>query len=237
MKILAQIVIGLCLLAWMWISAEVQSTSAQTAPQAPFVMFIAFSPEVSPSDSLPFRQAVAYAIDRDAVAKAVSVDPQAPILYPALTIQHPKLAGFNPDAPAYGYDAAKAKTLYAQSGWRGPVTISISKAPAGSARAAMNVAVRDSIRRTLGADVILQEAPSLDRLLVSARRGQVPAFISGWRSDPRDYGYPSFALGLADDLGFGKRDPDLSLLISKGDAKAVEQVLLEKALIVPIVRN
>ena len=235
MRVVAQCMV--IALLCMWIGGEIQETTAQTGPATPGLVCLTFSPEVSPTNSQPFRQALAYAIDRDAVAKAAQVDPRVPY-YPASTIQHPKLAGFNPDAPGYSYDPAKAKALYAQSAWSGPIVISIPpKLPARSARAAIHGAVRDNIQRTLGAEVILQEAVSFDRLLISARRGQTPAIIAGWVSNPRDYGYPSFALGLADDFDFARRDPDLPILIQRGDSKGVEQVLLEKALIIPIVHN
>lgn len=222
----------------MWMGGEVQETTAQPGPTEPLIFYIAISPEIPPANSQPFRQALAHAIDRDAVARAANVDPRS-TYYPAPTIQHPRLpAGFNPDASGYSYDPDKAKALYAQSGWSGPITISIPpKLLASSARAAINRATRDSIQRTLGSEVTLQEAANWDRLLLSARKGQVLAIIAGWISDPRDYGYPFAALGLADQFDFARRDPDLAILIQRGDGKGAEQVLLEKALIIPIVRN
>lgn len=223
-------------LMYAWSAGTLQETSAQSNLAKPYLIFVAFSPEVAPSNSQPFRQALAYAIDRDAVAKATQVASKEPY-YPAPTIEHPRLPGFNQDAPGYSYDPVKAKMLYTQSGWTGPITITTPPTGARSVGAAILAAVGDSIRRTLDAELVHQEAASMDRLLVSARRGQVSAIMSGWGSNRRDYGYPSFALGLADDLDFSRRDPDLTMLLQRGDSKSVEQVLLEKALIIPIVHT
>ncbi len=54
----------------------------------------------------------------------------------------------------------------------------------------------------------------------------------GWSSDPADFGYPSFAMGLADFFNF---PDDLKALAAKRDVGAIERMLLDKALIVPIV--
>jgi hypothetical protein len=210
-------------LMYTGIGGEVQGAAAQPGPTQPRLLFVALSPEVPPGNSQPFRQALAYAIDRDAVAKAANVDPRV-TFYPASTIQHPKLPGFNPDAPGYSYDPAKAKVLYAQSAWSGPITITISPKIASWAKAALNV-IRSSIQLTLGAEVLLPEAADLDRLRLSARRGEVVAISGGWISDRRDYGYPSFALALAHDLDFARRDSDLPLLMQRGDSRGMEHVL------------
>ena len=71
------------------------------------------------------------------------------------------------------------------------------------------------------------------RILVNASKtGQVAIYLYGCISNPQDYGFPSFALGLAHDL---IPDPTVRALVEKGDADAVEQMLLDKALIVPLI--
>ncbi len=50
-----------------------------------------------------------------------------------------------------------------------------------------------------------------------------------WRSDPKDYGYPSFALGLAQEYFLS--DPEIGTLVDRGDAAGTEQMLLDKALL------
>jgi ABC-type transport system substrate-binding protein len=63
-------------------------------------------------DNLKLRQAVSYALDRDAIAKAVGAGVGIPQKYD-LT---PGVIGYDESAPFYGYDLAKAKSLMAESG-------------------------------------------------------------------------------------------------------------------------
>ncbi len=63
-------------------------------------------------DNLKLRQAVHYAIDRDAIAKAVGAGVGLPQKYD-LT---PGVIGYDETAQFYGYDLAKAKSLMAESG-------------------------------------------------------------------------------------------------------------------------
>ncbi len=63
-------------------------------------------------DNLKLRQAVSYALDRDAIAKAVGAGVGIPQKYD-LT---PGVIGYDPSVPFYGYDLAKAKSLMAESG-------------------------------------------------------------------------------------------------------------------------
>jgi ABC-type transport system substrate-binding protein len=63
-------------------------------------------------DNLKLRQAVSYALDRDAIAKAVGAGVGIPQKYD-LT---PGVIGYDESAPFYGYDLAKAKSLMTESG-------------------------------------------------------------------------------------------------------------------------
>jgi hypothetical protein len=74
---------------------------------------------------------------------------------------------------------------------------------------------------------------NFDGLVRAARSGTAPIWMYGWRSDRQDFAYPSFALALAQ--GYFMADPEIESLVNRRDAAAVEQLLLDKALIVPIV--
>lgn len=214
----------------VWLTLLVPAGEAQIAPTT---FFLGFSPKLPPTDSLVFRQAIAYAIDREAVVKAVSPHTQA-LFRPALTIQHPQLPGFNPSARGYSFDPARAKELYTQSGWVARITILVGPAPATSKfLEALHGAVADSIRNTLGNPVAVQRVANFDALVRAARSQIAPIWMYGWLSDREDFAYPSFALALAH--GYFERDADVKNLVEKGDAQAVEQALLDKALIIPII--
>ncbi len=199
------------------------------AQAAPTLRYLGFSPATPPADSLVFRQAIAHAIDRESIVKAIAQ--YAAIASPAHAIQHPRLPGYNPAMRGYPYDPAKARELYAQSGWTGPITIMI---PGGGDkfREVLNNAVADSLRKALGATVTMQ-ATSFNVLVDAVKAGRVAIYMLVTASDPVDFGYPSIALGLARETNVP--DPEVKGLVEKGDAMGVERMLLDKALIVPII--
>jgi peptide/nickel transport system substrate-binding protein/oligopeptide transport system substrate-binding protein len=204
--------------------------SANTNAQTVYVLFyLGVSPSMPPADSLTFRQALAYGLDREAIVKAVTPHrTQTPQV--ALGINHPKLPGYNPEVRGYSYDPAKAKEFYSQAGWTGSVTI-LASAPRNKFMEALYLAIENSLTKTLGTTVRLQPVANFDVLVNAARAGSIPVYVMGWRSDPADFGYPSFALGLANSF---ISDPEVKTLVERGDSNAVEQILLEKALIIPI---
>jgi hypothetical protein len=81
--------------------------------------------------------------------------------------------------------------------------------------------------------VTLQVVTPFSTLVDAVKAGRAALYMFGWVSDPRDFGYPSFALGLAHDNHIA--DPEVRALVEKRDAAALEQMLLERALIVPII--
>jgi hypothetical protein len=125
---------------------------------------------------------------------------------------------------------AKARALYERAGRPRKITILVAPGREGIA-GAFDKAVTESLRR-LGAEVLLQPIASFETLVREVKAGRVAIYSMGWRSDREDYGFPSFALGLAHELF--PYDQEVKALVEKRDARAVEQLLLDKALIVPI---
>ena len=196
----------------------------------PSLTYIGFSPTQPPADSLAFRKALALAIDKSAVAHAVAVHFAVPRT-PAAGIQHPGLPGYSRDTSPQAFDPARARALYRQSGWRGPVTILVSSAATRYARAYRD-AVAQSIHRSLGAQVILKPAQDVGGLTRAAESGAAAVYMLRWQADPKDLGYPSFALGLAHD--FFLSNDDVRRPVENNDALRLERLLLERALIVPL---
>lgn len=205
-------------------------TPLSLAQTVPTLRFIGFSPGTPPADSLPFRRAFAYAVDRDAVVKAV-----VPLLNatprPALSIQHPSLPGHNPALRAYEYDPAKAKEMLAQSGWTSAITILVGPSTTRFLQT-YHGAVADGLRTALGIPVNVQPVANFQALTRAAYSGAAAIYMFAWASDARDFGYPSFALGIAHDV---VSDPEAHALAEKRDAAAAERLLLEKVLIVPVI--
>lgn len=218
-----------CLLA-VALALWTLSFASADAQAIPNLQFIGFSPGLPLADKLECRQAVAHALDREAIARTVT--PAAPLpANAAIGIQHPRLPGYNPTVRGYRYDSARAKELFAQCGWTSPITISVSSA-SDRFVTVLRASVTESLNRTLGSTISVQAFGSVGDLARAAKTGRVPVYMFGWGADPRDFGYPSFALGIANEV---ITDSEVRALIERRDAPAVEQMLLDKALIVPII--
>jgi peptide/nickel transport system substrate-binding protein len=73
-------------------------------------------------DNLPLRQAVQYAIDRDAIAKALGAGLGVVLPYELV----PGQIGYSDQVPAYTYDPEKAKALLQQAGVTLPVPVRLT---------------------------------------------------------------------------------------------------------------
>ncbi|MCL4466877.1 MAG: ABC transporter substrate-binding protein [Chloroflexi bacterium] len=73
-------------------------------------------------DNKNLRKAVAYALDRDAIAKTIGMGSGKAWTHP-LTEQQ---VGYDPNAPRYNYDPAKAKQLLAEAGLANGVDVSLT---------------------------------------------------------------------------------------------------------------
>ncbi len=199
-------------------------------PPVPTLRVLGFSPQRAPWDALVCRQAVAYAIDREAVAKAVAPYlPRPP--QPARSIQHPALPGFSPAVQGYAYEPERARQLFAECGFTGPIRLLVGGGTAGSVTA-HDDAVVASLRSTLSVPVVLERVASAEMFFFTAGTGTVPAWIAVWVSDQRNFGYPSFALGIGRAL---VGDPDVRALVERGDALRTEELMLRQALVIPII--
>jgi peptide/nickel transport system substrate-binding protein len=93
----------------------------------PFVaiemMFLAMRPDTKPWDNKLVRQAVAYAIDRDAIIQSLLLGLAERLDGPI----GPGQRGYNPNLqPRYTYDPAKARELLAQAGYPNGVDVELS---------------------------------------------------------------------------------------------------------------
>lgn len=139
------------------------------------MMFLAMSPRVEPWDNKKLRQAVAYAIDREAIIKAV-LQEQAVVLHGPLGRGQ---YGYDPDLePKYSYDPEKARALVKEAGFPNGVDVElftpvgryVNDKQAAQAMTAMLTAV--GIRTTL-------KTPEWSTLWSDVQRGRVPFFYMG----------------------------------------------------------
>lgn len=139
------------------------------------MMFLAMSPKSPPWDNRKLRQAVAYAIDREAIIKAL-MQGQAQVLHGPLSRGQ---YGFDPDLePKYSYDPDKARGLVKEAGFPSGVDVDlftpvgryVNDKQAAEAMAAMLSAV--GIRTTL-------RTPEWSTLWSDVQKGNVPFYYMG----------------------------------------------------------
>ncbi|MFJ3956977.1 ABC transporter substrate-binding protein [Arthrobacter sp. NPDC090010] len=88
----------------------------QVVQRDPFsVMYLGINQSVAPLNNPKIRQAIEYAIDKNAIVKRFYLDGTGT----ASQFVPPRLAGFNNKAPSLGYDPNKAKDLLKQAGYNG----------------------------------------------------------------------------------------------------------------------
>jgi peptide/nickel transport system substrate-binding protein len=175
------------------------------------IMFLAMMPKTKPWDNKLVRQAVAYAIDRDAIIQGVMLG-QAKRLdgpVPAPTY------GYNPDLqPRYSYNPEKAKQLLAEAGYPNGVDVEFftpvgryvkDKESAEAMTAMLNAA---GIRTRL-------MTPEWPTLWGDVQAGRTPFYYMG-RGSVLDPGPPLaqyFETGITPRIGYS--NPTLDSLFAK----------------------
>jgi len=148
------------------------------------VRFYGFNTRLKPLSDRRVRQAIMYAIDREAIINDVYF---GQYIY-ANGILPPGMLGFNRRLTGYPYDPQRARDLLAQAGFSGgrglgPITIW-----SGSKRADI-VREHDQIKKSLGAVGItvdvryLPDWPAFSKML---DEGKLPIFLYAWYADVPD---------------------------------------------------
>jgi peptide/nickel transport system substrate-binding protein len=83
------------------------------SPQIYYTVYCDSVNPKSPFANKKVREAIEYAIDREAMAEAIGFGYQEPVYQPT----HKGTAGYNPDYPVRAYDPEKAKQLLAEAGF------------------------------------------------------------------------------------------------------------------------
>jgi peptide/nickel transport system substrate-binding protein len=170
------------------------------------IMFLAMRPDTKPFDNKLVRQAVAHAIDRDAIIKGVLLG-YAEKLEAAVG---PGQYGYDPNLKSpYAYDPAKAKQLLAQAGYPDGVDVELNT-PVGTYVKAKEVV--ESMIPMLNAVGIRakQLTPEGPTLFTQIQEGKIPFFYFG-RGSVRDAGQPLsqyFETGISKRIGYSSPQVD-----------------------------
>jgi peptide/nickel transport system substrate-binding protein/oligopeptide transport system substrate-binding protein len=204
-----------------------------------------FNTRMKPLDDRRVRQAILYAIDREAIISEIWLGRHAL----AKGILPPGTLGFNPKLKGYAYDPARARELLAQAGYpggRGFPTLVIWS----SARSEEIIHEHDRIRKDLDAVGITTEFqyntdwPSFSRAM---HERKLPVFLRAWFADVPDpenflaklfhstspfnpMGYASSAVDALLDKARAERDTVRRVQIYR----QAEEIIVEDAPVIPL---
>jgi len=177
-------------------------------------MFLAMSPLTKPFDNKLVRQAVGYAIDRDAIIRAL-LQGQAVKLD---GLVGPGQIGYTPDqGPKYTFNPAKSRELLKQAGFPNGVAVELN---ATVGRYTLDKQICEAIASMLnkaGFKVTLK-TPEWSTLWANVQRGGVPFYYMGRGSivDPSETLYQYFGTGGSPRIGYS--NPQLDALLKKEQA-------------------
>jgi peptide/nickel transport system substrate-binding protein len=167
----------------------------------------------APFNNVKFRQALAYATDRAAIAKAVCFG----ACTPATTFLPMTTPFFNKASKGYVYDLNKAKQLVRESGVKTPITIKILFWANNSVHQSTAVALKGMWSK-LGVNLELEP---LDRATATTRyrANQFQIYRTGWTNDiPDPSQLAAYELGFTESQSYhsGYQSKQMDDLIAKG---------------------
>jgi peptide/nickel transport system substrate-binding protein len=184
------------------------------------MMFLAMSPKTHPWDVLEARQAVAHAINREAIVRAILQD-QATILHGPVSQGQ---IGFDPNFTSpFDYDPEKARALLQSVGLEG-VEVTLST-PVGRYTADRQIAeAMVPMLEEAGFKVTL-DTPEWATLWTNVQQGNVPFYYMGRGSmiDPSRAIHQYFATGGSPRIGFSNTELDALLGAERSEFNAEER--------------
>ena len=146
------------------------------------VGYVGFNQKMAPLDNPKIRQAVAHALNREALVKA-KYPPGSEV---AKEFMPPELFGYSDDVTEYSYDPEKAKSLIAESGVKNP-TLTFWY-PSGVSRPYMpdpkaNFSAFKSDLEAVGFKIIPKSAPWRPDYNQKVNSGGAQMYLLGWTGD------------------------------------------------------
>ncbi|MGY4797434.1 ABC transporter substrate-binding protein [Lysinibacillus fusiformis] len=151
-----------------------------------------------PFDNVKVRQAVNYAIDKQALVDAFYEG----LAEPAKNPMPPVISGYNDDVTGYTYDPEKAKALLAEAGYDGK-EIELWAMPVPRPYMPDGQKVAEAIQKNLEDVGIKSKIVSFEwaTYLEKAQNGEADAFLLGWTGDNGDADNFLYTLLDADNIG------------------------------------
>ncbi|MFF2798030.1 ABC transporter substrate-binding protein [Lysinibacillus xylanilyticus] len=151
-----------------------------------------------PFDNVKVRQAVNYAIDKQALVDAFYEG----LAEPAKNPMPPVISGYNDDIQGYEYDPEKAKALLAEAGYDGK-KIQLWAMPVPRPYMPDGKKIAEAIQKNLDDVGIKSEIVSFEwaTYLEKAQNGEADAFLLGWTGDNGDADNFLYTLLDGDNIG------------------------------------
>jgi len=151
-----------------------------------------------PFDNVKVRQAVNYAIDKQALVDAFYEG----LAEPAKNPMPPVISGYNDDIQGYEYDPEKAKALLAEAGYDGK-KIQLWAMPVPRPYMPDGKKIAEAIQKNLEDVGIKSEIVSFEwaTYLEKAQNGEADAFLLGWTGDNGDADNFLYTLLDGDNIG------------------------------------
>lgn len=172
--------------------ASLQADGFQVAQRPAFnVGYVGFNQKIAPMDNPKIREAVAYALNRQAVVNA-QFGEGAEV---ATQFQPPAVWGYSDDVPKYDYDLDKAKQLVAESGVENPTLTfwyptGVTRSYLPDAEGMFQAFANDLT--AAGFTVEAKSAPWTPDYLAAVNGGEAAMYLLGWTGE---FGDPSNFIG------------------------------------------
>lgn len=152
-----------------------------------------------PFDNVKVRQAINYAIDKEAIVEAF-FEGRAEI---AKNPMPPSISGYNEDIPGYEYDPEKAKQLLAEAGLADGFEMELWAMPVPRPYMPDGTKVAEAIQKNLEDIGVKATIVSFEwaTYLEKARNGEADAFMLGWTGDNGDADNFIYVLLDGDNIG------------------------------------
>jgi len=193
------------------------------------VAYVGFSQKHKPLDNPKIRQAIAHALNRDALIKA-KYPPGSEVAHQFMP---PEVEGYNESVTKYDYNVDKAKQLIAESGVSNP-TIEFWY-PTAVSRPYMPdpVANFQAFKADLekaGFKVVPKSAPWSPDYLNAVHGGQAPVYLIGWTGD---FGDADNFVGVffqtpKDEFGFDNKEIFSALTAAENEIDEAKRVEMYK---------
>ncbi|MDX1805485.1 MAG: glutathione ABC transporter substrate-binding protein [Paenisporosarcina sp.] len=178
------------------------------------VEYVGFNTTKAPFDNVKVRQAISYAIEREAIIEGVYNN----IGTLANVAMSPKVFGYSKDVEAYPYDVNKAKALLKEAGVDNGIKI---KLLTSDRKERINMAeVIQSQLKGVGVDVEIQ-VMEYGSYIEQVDSGEHQMFIGGWGNATGDGDYNQYNLFHSNSIGspgnhFYYKNPAVDKLIEQG---------------------